>query len=128
MDWNYPYFTKKEMECSCGCGGLPRPEFMEMLVKIREKASFPFIISSGFRCGPYNAKVSDTGINGPHTLGLACDILVFGDRAYRLIYLAIQYGITGIGIQQKGNKMTRFIHLDSIEPGGMHPRPWIWSY
>jgi len=34
MDWNYPYFTKKEMECSCGCGGLPRPEFMEMLVGV----------------------------------------------------------------------------------------------
>lgn len=127
-DWHYPYFTYEEMSCHCKCKGTPTPEFMATLVKMREEAAFPFEVSSGYRCPEYNEIVGHTGENGPHTTGLACDILIYGERAFVLLKLALKYGMTGIGISQKGDLNSRFIHIDCIQPGGQDPRPRIWSY
>lgn len=115
------------MSCRCGCGGLPKPEFMERLERIREEVKFPMIISSGYRCPEYNARVSDTGRTGPHTLGLAADVQVYGERALKLLEVAILLGMTGIGVSQKGKHSDRFLHLDCVR-GKDAPRPWIWSY
>lgn len=129
MTWDFPHFTQKEMGCPDGCGGLPKREFMEKLEAIRVKANFPFRISSGFRCAKYNLKVAETGMNSPHTMGLACDILVNGIRAYDLIAIAIRNGMTGIGVDQKGELDKRFLHLDSLPTSDPnHYRPTIWSY
>lgn len=129
MKWEYPYFKADEMRCHCGeCDTLPRDEFMQILVRMREEAAFPFIITSGYRCAHYNRQVANTGENGPHVLGLAADIRVYGDRAFRLIGLAIKHGMTGIGFSQKGPLSSRYIHVDCVPSDETHKRPWIWSY
>lgn len=127
-EWNYEFFKQEEMTCKCGCGGLPKDEFMEILTAIRLEFRKPMIISSGFRCPEYNNKQSNTGKDGPHTTGLAADIKCWGKEAIKLVELALKHGITGVGISQKGGITARFIHLDCISPGGIYPRPTIWSY
>lgn len=126
LDWRaYPNFSEAEFRCR-GSGRCDMdPEFMEALQTLRTALGFPFIVSSGFRSPEYNNRVSSTGLDGPHTTGKAVDIRVYGERAYRLVAAAPQYGFSGIGVSQKGNHASRFIHLDRGLPD---LRPWIWSY
>ncbi len=127
-EWDYIFFTKEEMSCKCGCGRLPKDEFMQKLVLIRLDYRKPMTVNSGFRCPTHNAKVSSSGKDGPHTTGLASDIAGWGANAIKLVELAIKHGMTGIGVSQKGPITSRYIHLDCISPGGVYPRPTIWSY
>ena len=97
----------------------------------------PLKLNSAFRCSKHNAEVSHTGPNGPHCDhgdgGQACDILISGADALKLIQIAGKY-MTGIGIKQDSGTphRSRFIHLDNLgsdytkKTGG--PRPWLWSY
>jgi zinc D-Ala-D-Ala carboxypeptidase len=101
--------------------------FLQMLDQLREKCGFPLEISSGYRSPEYNAAVSKTGENGPHTTGKAADIKVSGTNAYILLKHAFAMGFTGIGISQKGAHQSRFIHLD-ILGSDQGPRPVVWSY
>jgi hypothetical protein len=71
--------------------------------------------------------VSTTGFDGPHTTGKAADILVYGEDALLLLKLALARGFTGIGISQKGDIHSRFIHLDILAQPD-YPRPFLWSY
>jgi len=124
----YAYFSEKELACSCGCGrGIydMDPDYMEVMEAIRSKVGFPLPVTSGFRCPDYNAKISKTGEHGPHTTGRALDIRVDRIRAYQVIQAAIEFGITGIGIAQKGDG--RFLHLDMVERKG-DLEYTIWSY
>lgn len=97
--------------------------FLERMDAIREDYG-PIIVSSGYRCSHYNSIVSTTGHNGPHTTGRAVDVPVYGEDATRLIKIALNHGMTGIGVHQKGPHNKRFIHLDDLT----NMRPWIWSY
>jgi uncharacterized protein YcbK (DUF882 family) len=63
---------------------------------------------------------------GAHASGHAIDISVRGDRAHRLIEVALKYGMTGIGVAQKGG--SRFIHMDDLTAENGFPRPTVWSY
>ena len=63
---------------------------------------------------------------GAHASGRAVDIGVRGDRALKVIEVALKHGMTGIGVNQKGG--SRFIHLDDLEASGKFHRPTIWSY
>ena len=132
-------FTSSEVACKCGqCTGLPHsPEaldyFMDKLKRlqiIREEYAKPMYLSSGYRCPDHNQLVSSTGRTGPHTFG-AFDVKVYGHDAHILLSIASGYCLTevaaptGIGINQKGPKESRFIHFDwETSP----PRPWIWTY
>lgn len=123
----YRYFTDDELRCKCGCGQQRmQPDFMRKMDELRAKVGFPLPLTSAYRCSNYNAKVSSTGPNGPHTSGRAVDIAVDRKQAYILLYEAMLMGFTGIGIQQKGNG--RFIHLDDLTEPVHRPRPTIWSY
>ena len=95
---------------------------MELMDDIRERAGFPFVVTSGYRCEdhPIEARKSAPGA---HTTGKAIDIAVSGEKALRLIELAQQAGIKRIGVNQKGSG--RFIHLDVCHD---RPSPAIWSY
>jgi len=129
VEWKYKFFSREEVECRCGCGGVPKKELMNKLETLREYVKFPLIVSSGCRCPDYNKKVSTTGDSGPHVLGLAVDIKIHGARAFELVSLARSFGFTGIGISQKGEMEKRFIHLDCVPVGDDKiPRPTIWSY
>lgn len=124
----YPYFTKKEMSCRCGCGRLPLDSFMQVMVTLREECGFPWIITSGARCGDYNYKLTGKRVD-PHTLQVALDTMVYLDDAYNLLSVAFRHQVYGVGINQKGKFTSRFIHLDMIKPGtaGFN-RPLAWTY
>jgi len=102
------------------------PAFLLQLDQLREAFGAPLIVSSGFRCPSYNAKVSETGMTGPHTTGKAVDFSIDRAAAYRLMRLALDMGFTGIGVQQKG--AARFLHLDTLTDAPGQPRPTVWSY
>ena len=124
----YKFFTEKELACHC-CGVAKMEcEFMEQLEGMREVLDFPFVISSGYRCPKHNQKVSTTSSDGPHTLGRAVDIVISGEKAFELIVAADTWGMTGIGVSQKGEMNKRFIHLDNLQKREGFPRPWVWSY
>lgn len=120
-----PHFSDKELACSCcGVNGM-NSEFMDKLESLRVMLDEPIILSSAYRCPNHNNEVSSTGFNGPHTTGLAVDIKCKGMQAHRILGLAMMLGFYGIGISQKGNHESRFIHVDLMR-GAM--RPWLWSY
>ena len=119
-------FTPAEVACKCGCGMLPEQDFMDRVQWLRDVVGFSLPVGSGARCPAYNAKVSKTGLAGPHTTGRAIDLEVDREKAYRVMAAAPSLGFTGIGVQQKGDK--RFIHLDDLPNMPGQPRPTIWSY
>lgn len=129
-DWeSYPHFARHEFVCPCGCDGADmNPAFMDRLQGLRTEIGQPLVVSSGYRCPDYNAEVSSTGRNGPHTLGRAADLAVRGPLARCVVGLAVGRGFTGIGIRQHGDHNGRFVHLDDLAGEYPGPRPWIWSY
>lgn len=124
----YKYFTEKELRCPCCDVNGIHPSFMHKLELLREACDFPFVITSAYRCPDHNKYVGGAE-RSPHLVGMAADILVYGKKAHKLLSLAPQFGFTGIGISQKGDRSTRFIHLDNIPRNDPSvPRPWIWTY
>jgi len=107
-------FTVDEFKCR-GTGICDMNQlFMEKLQLIREEFGKPLYPSSGFRAPEYNQTVSKTGLHGPHTTGHAVDILICGSNAIRLMEIALRHGITGIGVSQKNDHATRFLHFDDL--------------
>lgn len=118
----YPHFTSKELACRCGCGlgeGQMDHDFMEIIEYMRRTLRFAFPVTSAYRCQDHNNRVSNTGINGPHTTGKAMDIAVSHGHASRLHELAMESGILGFGFKQHGDD--RYLHLDTVSSR-------IWSY
>ena len=122
---DYKYFSEDELKCSHTGNCLMDPGFMITLEAIRIKCGFPFTITSAYRdpTHPIEAKKNKPG---SHASGRAIDIAVRGDKAVMLIKVALSFGITGIGVQQKGG--ARFIHLDDLSIEDGFARPNIWSY
>lgn len=120
------YFSLSEFSCKhCGAN-LMQDWFLERLDELRHRYGKPLVVASGYRCPEYNARVSNTGLRGPHTTGCAADLSVARADAYMVLRLALEMGFTGIGVAQKGNN--RFIHLDTLLPAPGRPRPTVWSY
>jgi uncharacterized protein YcbK (DUF882 family) len=120
------FFTRKEMACH-GTGECEMDDnFMEKLVSVRKKFNTPMIINSGYRHVAHNSAINGAP-KSPHIYGRAVDVAVSGKDAYRLIRIAMEMGMTGIGVAQRGAIERRFIHLDDMG-GEDHPRPWVWSY
>lgn len=128
MTWKH--FTRNEFACKgndcCGNSNLIEDSFIDLLDELREQCGFALPVTSGYRCPVHNSKVSHTGLTGPHTTGRAADLGVRGERAYRVVELAIRMGFTGIGLNQKG--ASRFVHLDDLPNAPGQPRPVCWSY
>lgn len=129
-DWDMiANFTQKEFRCKCGCKRADMHlVFIRQLQIIRSLIDKPIKINSGFRCPEYNAKVSSTGLTGPHTTGYACDIGIFGIDAYYLLLTLVERRMfTGLGFAQKGVPGGRFIHVDMLK-APQFPRPALWTY
>jgi len=120
---SYDHFPADELRCRCGeCdGGVMCDEFMLVMSKVRHRCGFPLIVSSGFRCAPYNSAIGGV-IDSTHITGNALDIRISGSRALTLLKVALEENITCIGISQKGDINSRFIHLD------WRPKRRLWSY
>ena len=129
MNWkDYKNFSKAEFNCKHTGKNEMKPEFMELLQKLREEVGIPFVISSGFRdvTHPVEARKSAPGA---HSKGIACDIQVMdGSTAGMLILHALILGFKGIGVAQdnRRNRTSRFIHLDIMDRGVDYPV--FWSY
>ncbi|MAD75148.1 MAG: peptidase M15 [Rheinheimera sp.] len=124
MDWsNYPNFSKAEFDCKHTGKCEMEPAFMDRLQTLRIAFGKPMQISSGYRA-PQHPIEAAKAKPGPHSTGRACDVVVRGSDALKLVELAIKHGFTGIGVNQKGN--ARFIHLDDLS--SIDGRPTIWSY
>ncbi|MCA9233254.1 MAG: DUF882 domain-containing protein [Planctomycetales bacterium] len=121
-----PHFSDGELMCKCGCELLPEQDFMDKIEALRVAYGRSMTVTSAARCPEYNAKVSGTGRTGPHTTGRAIDIAIDRKAAWELLSLAVQFGFTGIGVQQKGGG--RFLHFDDLPNAPGQPRPTIWSY
>jgi zinc D-Ala-D-Ala carboxypeptidase len=112
-------FTNTELSCHCGCGvNLMSVPFVGLLQKIRDNYGKPMIVTSAYRCKAYNDSIPGAAPESWHCKGLAVDIACQSplDR-YRLIKLAIDFGITGIGVSSK------FLHFDIG-----HADRMIWTY
>jgi zinc D-Ala-D-Ala carboxypeptidase len=127
--WQWePEFRPEEFACH-HCGELViETEFMHRLADLRRAFDRPMLITSGYRCPEHNVAVSSTGPKGPHTTGRVVDVGIYGPDAFDLVVLAPQHGMTGIGVNQKGDFSKRFVHLDDIRGSLQHPRPRVWSY
>lgn len=100
------------------------PRFMERLENLRADFGRAMPVTSGYRCPLHDAEI---GGRGAHPTGHAVDVHVTGADAYRLVALAARHGMTGIGINQRGEMAQRLVHLDDLA-GAHFPRPRVWTY
>lgn len=74
------HFDSKEFECRCGCGFKEvSKELLLVLETLRSHFNKPVHINSGCRCDKHNKEVGGVP-EGPHTKGIAADIVVIGER------------------------------------------------
>ncbi len=127
---SWKYFTENELKCSASGKCEMNSDFMDKLVRLREKYGKSMIISSGYRDKDEHPIESAKSRPGAHSLGRAVDVVCYGGNALRLAKLAARCGFTGIGVKQSGELENRFIHLDDLARDELDgfPRPWIWSY
>jgi uncharacterized protein YcbK (DUF882 family) len=125
MNWEgITNFARTEFVCHhCGHEEMQRP-FVEKLDALRRSVQRPLVILSGYRCPLHNNVVSETGLDGPHTQGLAADIACNGPAAWAILAAAMAMEFQGIGVKQKGEMGARFLHLDMCSV----LRPRVWSY
>lgn len=71
--WPWHNFKPEEIACPCCQAILVVPETMDRLQAARILFGEPIRIASGYRCPVHNARVSNTGKDGPHTTGTAFD-------------------------------------------------------
>ena len=122
FDWSpyAPYITRAEMACRHTGECEMDKDFLDWLLLLRLDFGFPMVFTSGYRDGD----------DGAHGLGLACDILVNGALAHRLIGLAYKHDAYGIGARQHGAHDKRFVHLDRwgkrLEDGTNLTRFWTY--
>jgi len=118
------YFSFDELKCK-HCGGLVFDEdFKRTLDNIRRDCGFPLPVSSGYRCPDHPIEIAKDE-PGAHCSGKAVDIKVSGEKALKLVEVALRHGVKRIGVSQKGDHSKRFVHLDNELD---LPNPTIWSY
>ena len=117
-----PHFARYELQCRYSGLCKMQASYMEKLEAIRIEFAKPMILSSGYRDTLKHPAEKGKIKPGYHAQGRAVDVLVFGSDALRLIEIALRHGMGGIGINQKGSKSSRFLHLDDRED------LMIWSY
>ena len=130
-------FSTTEMHCQCsyGCGQDEMDdEFMRMLQALRDEAGYALRISSGRRCLLHNQDISSHKIKaGIHTFGRAVDILtghINTSSVLNLVKLSQSIGFTGLGLNFRGNRKSRFLHIDNRDSSMDSPfnQPAIWTY
>jgi zinc D-Ala-D-Ala carboxypeptidase len=124
------YFSEKELKCKHTGEYFFDEGFLELLNEIREECGFALPVSSACRAPSHPIESRKTA-TGAHQTGKAVDILVRGEKAIKLIEIALSKGITRIGVAQSGG--SRFIHLDVCKKEDMVDNPnfseyAIWSY
>jgi len=121
----WPNFTRQEMLCQHTGEENPNiEEFVDLIDSLQELRTWygkPIKVTSGYRhpTHPIEARKSKLG---QHTIA-AVDIQVPTEDCHKIVAKAFLLGFTGIGINLKGAKSSRFIHLDKRVTGAR-----MWSY
>ena len=122
MNWDlYPDFSAWEFNCKYTGKNEMRPEFMELLQRIRTEYGKPININSGYRDKTHPLEVVKAR-GGTHTLGIACDISVRGEDAIELLGIAINRGVKRVGVYQNEHK--HWLHIDIGNKYGFPPTLW----
>ena len=112
------YFKYKEFKCNCCNKQEMNKQFLLFLDELRARCSFPFRVTSGWRCENKQKDLARRGYhtikNSAHLKGLAADIAVSDSE----LGLPFRMGIAG---KDKGH----FIHID-IDETKTNPRMWIY--
>ena len=112
--WPYPFFTKEEMTCRCGCGRcVMQADFMLSLIRFRAVLGVPMIVNRGYSCPEHDASIRGNNSTGLHSRGRGIDVHVIYDEARDLVSLALSIRFGGVGICAAGPESARFIHLDN---------------
>lgn len=99
-------FSKKELECQCGCGMVPNQLLIDRLQQLRDVLGRPLKINSAARCAKHNSVIGGAKAS-KHVLGEAVDIgITSGNEGYTIVKEAMKLGFNGIGVAKT------FIHLD----------------
>jgi len=100
------HFSRKEFECSCGCGfDTVDALLLEALEAIREHFSSPITVTSGCRCPAYNNSIG--GVHkSQHIRGRAADIQVKDVEPSEVARFAEELGMS-VG------SYNSFTHVDS---------------
>ena len=120
-------FTADEFKCQ-GSGELKISSVvLDFVQAYRNEIGEGVSITSGYRSPEHNNSVSSTGLDGPHTTGLAVDISTNTQSQYKLLNFVLNYEPkpTGIGIAKT------FTHLDWLTPDVSQKyvvRPNVWKY
>lgn len=130
-DWpadRWPNFTRAEFACRHTGRCEVDERFMDLLQQTRTAYGRPMFVTSGYRDPSHPIEARKTR-PGAHALGMAADVACHGGDAYAILRRAIGAGMTGIGVQQKGDHDKRYLHLDAVpESHEWIPRPMLWSY
>ena len=123
----WPNFSPDEFKCQ-GSGELKiSPVVLDFCQAFRNMHGEGVSITSGYRSPEHNNSVSSTGMDGPHTTGLAVDIGTNTQSQYKLIRFALNYNPQAMGI---GVAKT-FTHIDFLttDNGDKYAvRPNVWKY
>ena len=126
-EWGlYPNFSKKEMACKYTGKCFVTHKLMKTLQDVRDIWGKSIIITSGYRDVSHPVE-RDKVNRGEHTYGLAADIKVSGTDALALLEIMLELGVQRIGVNQKGNYATRFLHVGVGDTQGKF-KPAVWSY
>lgn len=72
------YFSRRELQCRCGCGSCAvDPRLLKLATHVRELLGAPMYVNSCYRCEAHNRRVGGAPLSR-HKLGLAMDFYVRG--------------------------------------------------
>ena len=84
-------FKADEFKCQ-GSGDLKISTLvLDFVQAYRDEVGEGVSITSGYRSPEHNNSVSSTGLDGPHTTGLAVDISTNTQSQYKLLNFALNY-------------------------------------
>lgn len=113
------YFSRKELECRCGCGLVAMSS--ELLMKLdsaREEYGHPIVVTSGMRCPDHNKAVGGVSTSA-HVTGEAVDVKIYSSsHLFHILRLGFRY-FDRIGISRD------FVHFDVSTT---LPTPRVWTY
>lgn len=121
-----PHFTRRELECRCGCGYCaPTDELLTLAEKVRHVlGDVPMVVNSCCRCAAHNRKVGGSPTS-KHLTGNALDFVpkrVPVKDAFMQIVAAWLAGslpeLGGVGLYNT------FIHIDTAKAADGHLRTW----
>lgn len=121
----WPNFTRAELDCQETGQSNPNVVafclLMDRVQQLRTIIGIPFGVTSGYR-SPQHSLEAAKAKPGYHTIA-AVDFHVPTAYVHVVLKEALRLGFTGIGVNLKGARKNRFIHLDMREL-----YPVVWSY